>query len=201
MSATFWQGASIRLRALEMHDIEPLHTLFAADSDLERADDSIAFPTTAALRQRFHEPFVQKDGADGTFFFILEHTQHEIVGTLATFDCDARTGCLKYSIVLARQYWGKGYGQEAIHILLRSYFRELRYQKVTILIYSFNIRSIRFHERLGFQYEGRLRRMVYTNGQFFDEIYYGLTNDEFDQLEPLHTLPLLPSEDESQHGK
>ena len=39
--------------------------------------------------------------------------------------------------------------------------------------------SIRLHEKLGFQLEGRLRRMIYTNGQFFDELLFGLTAEEF----------------------
>jgi RimJ/RimL family protein N-acetyltransferase len=64
-------------------------------------------------------------------------------------------------------------------LVLRYYFQELRYQKVTVRVYSFNDASIRLHEKLGFQLEGRLRRTVYTNGEYFDELIYGLTVEEF----------------------
>ena len=46
-------------------------------------------------------------------------------------------------------------------------------------IYAFNERSIKLHESLGFQREGRLRRMIYTGGEFHDEIYMGMAREEF----------------------
>lgn len=60
----------------------------------------------------------------------------------------------------------------------------MRYQKLTVLVYSFNERSLRFHEKFGFVFEGRVRRTVYTNGRHYDTIYVGLTCEEFDQLDP-----------------
>ncbi|MGI8643788.1 MAG: GNAT family N-acetyltransferase, partial [Thermomicrobiales bacterium] len=56
---------------------------------------------------------------------------------------------------------------------------ELRYQKVTVQVYAFNESSIALHEQLGFQREGRLRRLVYTGGQHHDVLMYGLTREEF----------------------
>jgi hypothetical protein len=46
-------------------------------------------------------------------------------------------------------------------------------------VYSFNDASIRLHESLGFQREGRWRRMGYSEGQYFDHLFYGLTVEEF----------------------
>lgn len=58
----------------------------------------------------------------------------------------------------------------------------LRYQKVTVNIYSFNERSMILHESLGFKHEGRIRRSVYTNGSYYDEVIYGMTCEEFDDI-------------------
>jgi hypothetical protein len=52
-------------------------------------------------------------------------------------------------------------------------------------VYSFNDASIRLHESLGFQREGRWRRMGYSEGQYFDLLFYGLTVEEF-----IHTFLL-----------
>lgn len=49
---------------------------------------------------------------------------------------------------------------------------------------SFNQQSLRLHEKLWFQFEGRLRNVVYTNGVFYDEIYFGMTSKGFDQIDP-----------------
>jgi RimJ/RimL family protein N-acetyltransferase len=67
-------------------------------------------------------------------------------------------------------------------LVLRYFFEELRYQKVTVHTQGNNTPSIRLHERLGFRLEGCLRRMAYTQGQFHDELVYGLTIEEFRAL-------------------
>jgi RimJ/RimL family protein N-acetyltransferase len=72
-----------------------------------------------------------------------------------------------------------GYASEMIIQVLKYYFMELGYQKVTPHVYSFNTSSIQLHEKLGFVKEGQLRSMVYTNGQYHDEIHYGMTKQEF----------------------
>lgn len=97
-------------------------------------------------------------------------------------------GVFKYGLRILRPYWRRGYARESITIVLRYYFHELRYQKVTAIVYSFNERSRRLHESLGFVLEGRLRRMVYTDGTLHDELYFGLTREEFDELQPVSEL-------------
>jgi RimJ/RimL family protein N-acetyltransferase len=73
--------------------------------------------------------------------------------------------------------------------VLRYYFRERRYQKCTVIVHSFNEPSLQLHERRGFRFEGRVRCMVYTNGRYYDDIYFGMTREEFDQLDPPIDLP------------
>jgi len=50
---------------------------------------------------------------------------------------------------------------------------------VTVEVHANNPASITLHERLGFQLEGRLRRMIYTEGQYYDALCYGMTVEEF----------------------
>jgi len=66
-----------------------------------------------------------------------------------------------------------------ITLVLRYYFRELRYQKATVTVYSFNEASARLHESLGFQLEGRIRRTVFTGRKHCDQLVYGITTEEF----------------------
>lgn len=66
-------------------------------------------------------------------------------------------------------------------MVLKYYFEELRYQKVTVPVYGFNEASVALHERLGFVREGTLRRMVYTGGAYYDAHWYGLTKEEWEQ--------------------
>lgn len=86
-----------------------------------------------------------------------------------------------------------GYGFEAKVLVLRYAFYELRFQKYNIRCLATNEPMIRHAERLGCQREGRIRRQVYTEGQYHDELIFGLTREEFDNLlarlesQPLHS--------------
>lgn len=89
------------------------------------------------------------------------------------------TTSFSYGVAIRNEHQRKSYASEAIILVLRYYFQELRYQKVTTPVFSFNEASRRLHEQLGFQQEGRLRRKIFTRGQYFDEIVFGMTMEEF----------------------
>ena len=116
---------------------------------------------------------------DNIRFTIARIEDDAVVGDMGVHEADPRVGTFAYGINVKREEQRKGYASEAIRLLLRYYFQERRYQKVTIKVYSFNKASMRLHESLGFQHEGRLRRMVYTEGGFHDEVVYGMTIEEF----------------------
>jgi len=181
VNPNFWQGEKVRLRALEPDDLEAL-PLQEPDTELDRYEDFIHFPTSRDRARETLERLGRPRG-DDSFFWVIE-AEGARVGSISTYDCDRRVGAFRYGLSIFRPYWGRGYAREAIKLVLRYYFRELRYQKVTVALHSFNGRSRRLHEGLGFTQEGRLRRTVYTNGAFYDELFFGMTCEEFDRLDP-----------------
>jgi RimJ/RimL family protein N-acetyltransferase len=84
-------------------------------------------------------------------------------------------------VAIRREHWRRGYAAEAIRLILRYYFDELRYQMANVEIHAFNEASLALHRKLGFQEEGRLRRTVYTEGKYFDQVILGITGEEFRQ--------------------
>lgn len=101
------------------------------------------------------------------------------MGIINSHHCDRRVGCFEYGLAIHAEQRRKGYATEAVCLLVRYFFEELRYQKVTVDVFSYNVASIQLHEQLGFQLEGRLRRMLYTNGRYHDKLFYGMTQEEF----------------------
>jgi RimJ/RimL family protein N-acetyltransferase len=73
--------------------------------------------------------------------------------------------------------------------LLRYGFHERRYQKANSACLEINTESIRLHQTLGFREEGLRRRHVYTNGRYYDDILFGLTREEFDDMEQAFGSP------------
>lgn len=179
MPTPYWQGSRIRLRAVEPSDAEA-HFEWNQDVEMTRPLDYVWPPTSRGAVRRWAETVsLEQRPADDTLQFEIETLAGELAGSIGTHSCDRRVGSFGYGLAVRAEHQRKGYASEAIVLVLRYYFEELRYQKATIPVYSFNEPSIKLHEQLGFVREGQLRRMVYTQGQFFDRLYFGMTREEF----------------------
>jgi RimJ/RimL family protein N-acetyltransferase len=173
-----WRGPRVRLRAFEVEDWET-YRAWDADDEQARNLDQVHFPRSADAARQWAEREAAREPDGDNFRFVIENEHGEVVGDLSTHDCDPRVGSFSYGISIRSQQRGKGYASEAIPLVLRYYFLEKRYQKVNVTIFSFNESSVRLHERLGFQYEGRIRRIVFTAGAHHDALIYGMTIEEF----------------------
>ena len=72
------------------------------------------------------------------------------------------------------KYQSKGYGQQAMRLLLRHAFHDLGLHHVYLVVLDDNARAIRLYEKCGFVVEGRLRQHAYKRGQFRDLIFMGI---------------------------
>ncbi len=176
----FWQGKLVRLRGVEPADAETF-ARWNLDSEAARELDFVWPPVSLAfLRRDLGELALKKLKADA-FTWVIEDANSEAVGTLSTHRCDSRTGVFRYGLSVARERRRRGYAGEAVMLVLKYYFEELRYQKCLVGVHSNNPASVALHEKLGFVREGTLRRMVYTGGRFHDAYHYGILKEEWEQ--------------------
>ncbi|MCL4869112.1 MAG: GNAT family N-acetyltransferase [Anaerolineae bacterium] len=176
-------GRLVRLRAIEPTDAET-EFRHLQDSEISRLDSNIEFPRSLAdIRRRFENPREPRYPDDKSL--IIETLEGQMVGEINVQLTDPRNGTFSIGIGLPeRTAWGKGYAKEAMLLVLRYMFHERRYQKCNIGVFAFNGRAIGLYRRLGFIEEGRIRRAVFTNSSFHDELLLGLTVEEFDALYP-----------------
>ncbi|MDX1994440.1 MAG: GNAT family protein [bacterium] len=177
MTRYYFEGRLIRLRAVEPSDYD--FYVGWIDSQSERQSYFIDFPQSSVNTREWVENEARRKPQNDEVRFHIETLDGQSVGTINTHSTNPRWGTFMYGVAVQRQHQGKGYGAEAVEIVLRYFFKERRYQKVNAEVYAFNEGSIRFHERLGFTLEGRMRRMVYTDGAFHDILLYGMTVEEF----------------------
>lgn len=175
---SIWQTDRIRLRAIEPGDWEVFFH-WNRDDEMTRALDWVWFPQSREAVRRWAEEASLRRPVDDAFHWIIEDREGTIVGSIATQNCNRRNGTFAYGLNVLPEHRRRGYAADAIRVVLRYYFQELGYQKVTIHIYDFNAASIRLHQHLGFQQEGRLRRTLFTRGQHVDTLVFGLTAEEF----------------------
>jgi RimJ/RimL family protein N-acetyltransferase len=183
----YWQGERVRLRALEPADAA-FFVRCNLDSERARCLDFLWPPQSGASVQAWVDAQSMRKLENDTFNWMIETLDGTPVGSISTHDCNPRAGTFSYGIDVAPEHRGQRFAEDAVRLVLRYYFDELRYQKVTVVVHADNPASIRLHERLGFQLEGRLRRMVFTQSQYVDALWFGLTCDEFRNLAPV--LPI-----------
>ncbi len=179
MCKYIWEGSKVRLRPIMPCDWEKFHEN-DMDTEVSRLCDAVHKPRSPEGTRLWAERSANEQAEGDNARFAIETLAGELIGSINAHSCDPKNGTFKYGLGIFRNHWRRGYGSEAIMILLQYYFHELRYQKATAHVYAFNNGSIQLHGSLGFQHEGRLRRMVYTQGQYFDEILFGMTKEEFD---------------------
>lgn len=178
MAFHYWRTERVALRALQSSDIALFQAL---DDEAARNVDMIHLPQSPEKQMQWLEA-EQRSRVGDAFRWVAETGDGVLVGTINTFACNRRYGTFKYGIAVLPEFRAQGYAAEMIRLVLRYYFHELNYHKVTPHVYSFNKASIRLHEKMGFVQEGRLRDMLFTNGEYYDEIHYGMTGSEFGRL-------------------
>ena len=77
------------------------------------------------------------------------------------------------------EYWGKGYGTDAMRVLIRFIFEQMNIHKVKLNVYAFNERAIKSYQKIGFVHEGTLRQEIFKDGKYHDEWVMGMFASEF----------------------
>ncbi len=111
-------------------------------------------------------------------FFIFTRTG-ELIGRIGVFaiDWDAKEGEL--GVVFGEhEYWGKGYGRDAIRTLLRHIFATSSLERINLFTFQNNIRAQRSFAASGFRALGAARRFSPDVGEF-DGVEMEITRREF----------------------
>ncbi|MBN2794668.1 MAG: GNAT family N-acetyltransferase [Clostridia bacterium] len=177
-----FKGHKIRLRAVEMSDLEDYYLKTDGDTDALESSDRLIFPVSKETRRKRIESLSHQNPYDETYTLIIENEEGVPVGNINTHSINRIDGVFMYGLGILKSYRRKGYGREAIELLCRFYFETLNFRKVEVHIYGFNQSSITLHEKMGFIKEGVLRQNHYANNQYHDTYCYGLLKEEFHEI-------------------
>ncbi|MFW5787163.1 MAG: GNAT family N-acetyltransferase [Bacillota bacterium] len=140
------------------------------------------FPITLKDEEEWFEN--QRKDDNQRNFAIITKDDKEYIGGCGINDIDWKNSVVKVGIFIGKkEYRGKGYGTEAMKILLEFIFNQMNINKVMLEVFSFNKRAIKSYKKNGFVEEGRLRENIYRNGKYHDEILMGLLRREYEDLD------------------
>lgn len=89
---------------------------------------------------------------------------------------------------LSKDFWGQGIASEALELVIKYGFEQLKLQRIQALIEPQNISSQKLVERKGFIKEGLLRNYEFTCGKFDDLNMYSILRDDFNQKMTIKSL-------------
>lgn len=102
-----------------------------------------------------------------------------VIGTSVLFDIDPVHRQAEIGYALGRDFWGKGYVNEAVSAVIDYAFTELKLHRLRASIDPRNVASANALLRLGFTHEGTQRECYFDAGEFTDCGLYGLLASEW----------------------
>lgn len=171
-------GSRVTLRAVRRDDLSRLWE-FNNDLTVELAGGGDPpMPQSFERLVADFEREAAKGGRDDAWFAI--EVDGQFIGHCGLMHPDVTARTVELGIGIGdKAYWGKGYGREAIGLLLEYAFRYRNYRRVWLRVGANNERGIRAYRACGFVEEGRQRQHVWTDGQYVDLVYMGILRDEW----------------------
>jgi len=177
MKNYFWESEHIRFRRLKESDWEKLYDT-QKDSHGVRCYEGGLEPlkTQAAYKQYI------LDNIESKYKYAIEDKENNYVGTASITGINQSAGTFYMTIQIFKEYRKRGYAKEALKLILDYAFNELRLNKANSETIDINLGSIKLHKSMGFTIEGTRRQNVFTEGEYHDEILFGMTRDEYIKL-------------------
>ena len=170
-------GEKVVVRALEKPDMDRLHE-FANDYELYlMADDEEFVPKS---REQVEKMFADLDkNPEEVGPFGIE-ADGKLIGTCGLHHFDKHSRVCAFGItIFDRDYLGKGYGRDAVRVLIEYAFVHRNMHKLWLTVYADNTRAIRSYKALGFVEEGLQKQQVWNQGRYKDWLYMGLLRSDW----------------------
>ena len=93
-----------------------------------------------------------------------------------TYEKARQVSSAKVKIFSYEENHGKGYGSEALNLLIDYAFNNLNLHKVTLKVVDYNKQAIKLYEKKGFVKEGILKENILQNNEYLDVSIYSIFN-------------------------
>jgi len=175
------KGALVQLGAVDPDEYSKAFAHWRRDSELMRLMDA---STTRLDSQKNTQKTIEKELEDQKvnqyFFTIRTLAEDKLIGDIGLniVNWAGRDAFVGLGIG-ERDFWGRGYGTDAMKAILRYAFMEVNLRRVTLTVFEYNPRAIRSYEKAGFRHEGRMRGFLNREGKRWDELFMGILREEW----------------------
>jgi len=175
------RGELVWLRPVEPSDIVE-DSQFAGDAEVGHFLGA-KMPMSRAAAERMATEILSGVGQSGYPYSICRLGEQRPIGTVFLRGVDKVNGSGVVGIFISdRRMLGKGYGTDALNVLLDFGFGELRMERIELEVFDYNPRAIRSYEKAGFRTEAILRHARFHRGRYHDVHLMAILRDDWAAL-------------------
>ena len=173
-------GGEVRLRPFTDDDVQLLFRWYSDPDVLHwlhlSEDPPAVIQSIEAHRERWER--IRDDPRH--LSWLIETQDGTPIGQLGLLSVNAAHRRAELGISIGeKEYWGRGYGTDAIRTLLRHAFGEMGMRRVGLITDEDNHRGIRCYEKCGFVREGLLRAHRLRYGQPINMVQMAVMKEEW----------------------
>jgi RimJ/RimL family protein N-acetyltransferase len=172
------RGDKVVLRARQPADVPVLHADLHEDVETRSRSDSR--PWRPIPVETPDGPFSINDVPDtAAVFSIVALDSDEIAGSAQLWGIDQHNRSGHLGLSLRPSFRGRGLGTDVVRVLIRYGFRTRGLHRLSLETLADNDAMRHAATNAGFVHEGTLRAVSWIDGQFVDEIVFGLLAAEY----------------------
>ena len=171
------QGKRIYLGTLEKENCKKLWEEF--EYDFENITEQLNIGHSIEKSDEWFDQIKKEQGNSHIRLGIFLNNG-TIIGDIALQDIDTKNRSCSIGMGLSKlEYRNKGYGKEAVKLILEYGFDNYGLERVSSNTLEINIPAQKSLEKMGFKLEGKERKAVYFGGKKYDRYIYGLLAEEY----------------------
>jgi [ribosomal protein S5]-alanine N-acetyltransferase len=166
------EGKLVNLKLLEKEDF-PLFAEWLNKPEVFGEYNPLHQVTVDEVGRIFSSPLEMRS-------FIIENKKGKKVGFINHFNVlHPAMRLLEIGFGLVPDERGKGYGSEALSMIVDLLFLTKDVNRIQAQTHARNLASQRILEKVGFKKEGVLRRSIFIGGEWVDSWVYGILREEW----------------------
>jgi UDP-4-amino-4,6-dideoxy-N-acetyl-beta-L-altrosamine N-acetyltransferase len=167
---------SEKYKIRKMMELDLEQVLLWRNSDKIRA----SMYTDQVITWKQHTAWFEHIQQNHSAVFLIFECDDVPSGVVSFVQLDQRNSKCNWGFYLGREDLPKGSGTTMGRLGLKYAFEELNMRKVCGEAFAFNIASIKLHEKLGFQTEGKYKEHILKNENYEDIVLFGLLKKDFE---------------------
>ena len=162
-----FEGDRVIVRTMEKQDATERYASWINDPEVNRY-----LGTKSTTIKELHDYIAHWNNQPDALFFGIFLKDNTHIGTIKLEPIEMKKKTVMIAIMVGdKESWGKGYGGEAMRILMNWCFEELDMEEITLGVVATHTQAIRAYEKLGFKGYELEPQCLHYGDEIHDRLY------------------------------